>query len=55
MLSLCTPFSRYRDLASVVDNLGFRNMLEGRIPKQFFDLRPISLAVASGNMQIALV
>ena len=39
MLSFCTPFSRYRDLATVVDDLGLCNLLEGRIPKLFFTMR----------------
>lgn len=36
MLSLCTTFSWYCELATVVDDLGLRNMLEGRIPTLFF-------------------
>jgi hypothetical protein len=39
MLSLCAPRSRYCHLACMVDDLGFRNMLEGRIPKLFYDAR----------------
>jgi hypothetical protein len=39
MLSLCTPHSRYCSLAYLVDDLGFRNILEGRIPKMFYDVR----------------
>ncbi len=39
MLSLCSPRSRYCHLACMVDDLGFRNMLEGRIPKLFYDVR----------------
>jgi hypothetical protein len=39
MLSFCSPFSTYRDLAVMVDQLGYRNLLEGRIPKLFFTLR----------------
>ena len=39
MASLCTPCSDYYELAEVVDSLGFRNLLEGRIPKLFYDAR----------------
>jgi hypothetical protein len=39
MITFCSPFSKYRDLATTVDDLGFRNLLEGRIPKLFFTLR----------------
>eukprot|EP00956_Cyclotella_meneghiniana_P009764 scaffold13538_cov72-Cyclotella_meneghiniana.AAC.6 len=39
MASLCTPCSDYYELAEVVDSLGFRNLLEGRISKLFYDAR----------------
>lgn len=39
MTSLCSYRSRYYDLADMVDCLGFRNMLEGRIPKLFYSTR----------------
>eukprot|EP00956_Cyclotella_meneghiniana_P001145 scaffold1315_cov23-Cyclotella_meneghiniana.AAC.13 len=39
MTSLCTPRSQYYDLAEMVDSLGFRNILEGRIPRLFYDIR----------------
>ena len=39
MITFCSPFSKYRDLATTVDDLGFRNLLEGRIPKLLFTLR----------------
>jgi hypothetical protein len=39
MLSLCAPRSRYCSLAYLVDDLGYRNVLEGRIPKMFDDVR----------------
>ncbi len=39
MLSLCRPYSRYCQLADMVDNLGLRNLLEGRIPRLFYDCR----------------
>ena len=35
MTSLCSPFSRYRRLATIQDGLGFDNFLEGRIPSLF--------------------
>ena len=37
MPSLCTPRSDYYELAEMVDSLGFRNLLEGSIPKLFHD------------------
>eukprot|EP00956_Cyclotella_meneghiniana_P017174 scaffold27740_cov66-Cyclotella_meneghiniana.AAC.1 len=39
MSSLCSPRSQYHDLAEMVDSLGFRNILEGRIPRLFYDIR----------------
>jgi hypothetical protein len=39
MLSLCRPHSRYCQLAKMVDGLGLRNLLEGRIPRLFYDCR----------------
>jgi hypothetical protein len=44
LLLLCTPFSQYRELATVVNDLGFRSMLEGRIPKNFFDERQLNIS-----------
>lgn len=39
MSSLCSRKSRYYQLACMVDALGFRNMMEGRIPKLFYSVR----------------
>lgn len=39
MVSLCSLGSRYQDLALIVDQLGFHNLLEGRIPKLFLRVR----------------
>ena len=39
MLSCCSSTSRYRQLAIIQDRLGFRNMLEGRIPCLLYNVR----------------
>ena len=39
MTSLSTPRSEYYELAEMIDLLGFRNLLEGRIPRLFYDVR----------------
>lgn len=39
MSSLCSHRSRYYELAEMVDCLGFRNLLEGRIPILFYTTR----------------
>ena len=39
MTSLCNQRSEYHELAEMVDMLRFRNLLEGRIPKLFYEKR----------------
>jgi hypothetical protein len=39
MSSLCSRSSHYHQLATMVDKLGFQNMMEGRIPKIFYSAR----------------
>ena len=39
IFSTGAPRSRYCSLAYLVDDLGYRNILEGRIPKMFYDVR----------------
>jgi hypothetical protein len=39
MTSLCSFRSKYHELAVMVDRLGYRNLLEGRIPTLFYTTR----------------
>jgi hypothetical protein len=53
MLSFSSPFSRYRELATVVDELGFHNMLEGSIRCSSLSRdNSISFDEASGSMPV---
>jgi hypothetical protein len=60
MSSLCPCWSHYHQLATMVDELGYRNMLEGRIPKLLYssrveDIRRLQLRKHAGHWCTGLI
>lgn len=58
--SLYSQISQYHQLASIVDDLGFLNMMEGRIPKLFYsthvdDIQRLRLRKHAGHWCNSLI